>query len=320
MNDLKLRPLTCPQCGAPGVVREGTRITECERCGTRLCLTEKSHPRYEVAANLNAAQAITAARSWLDTRGQVGLFGRPELVLVPYHEIAGRRVGVFERKVPVRKGVRRYLHGSQGEETIPEYVYEEKQDTKVMVADVHHLTPAARTPWDLKMFQADAARRSATLQSFDLVEAQRHATVYAEEQSPSAVAARRFAEAGVTARGSAEMAATSPRTLFFPFWSIPLQTEAGSFQIVLEAVGGEIVAWRLPEPYPTPSLTWALLAIVGALGLGHALRALLLDTSAIDPVIAFAVGAAATAAAVIKANRPDWSIRSWPEAGTIPRP
>jgi hypothetical protein len=188
-----------------------------------------------------------------------------------------------------------------------------------MVSDVHHLTPAARTPWDLKMFQADEARRSAALRSFDLVEAQRRATVYAEEQSPSAVAARRFAEVGITARGSAEMVATSPRTLFFPFWSIPVKTEAGSFEIVLEAVGGAIVAWRLPEPYPASSLSWALLAIPGALGLGHALRALLFDTSAFDPIVAFAIGAVATATALVRANRPDWTLRSWPEAGTIPR-
>ena len=269
MNELKLYPIKCPQCGASEVVREGTRITPCERCGARLCLTEVRSPRYEVTANLSAAQAVSTARAWMESELKVGIFGRPELVLMPFHEICGRRVGVFERRVPERHRVykERYDPASGGTVVEPAYEYTEKEDTKVMVADVEHMTPAARAPWDMAMFDARAARRLAPLRTFDLVEAQRRATVFAEEQSPDATAQERFA------KKDTEMVAGSGRTLFFPFWSIPVETEAGSYQIVIDGVSGNVIAWRMPETFRIPTLAWAVLAVPGALALGHALHA-----------------------------------------------
>jgi hypothetical protein len=316
MNELRLNALTCPQCGAPGVVREGTRIIECGRCGAALCLTEMLTPKYEAAAELGAAQAVVAARAWLDKRGQAGILGEPELVLIPFHEISGRRIGVFERKLPVRREEHRTVYSPQsgGSEVQTKVVYDEVADTKVMVADVQHLTPAARTPWELTMFDAPAARRTAQLRSFDLVEAQRRATVYAEEQSPSALASRRFSE-----KGSTEMVAESRRTLFFPFWVMTVRLESGSYEVVIDGIVGHVIAWRLPEVYRRSSLSWALLAVPGALGLGQGLRALLLETSMLDPIIAFAVGAIALAAALYRSNRQDWYVRRWPEPDAIVR-
>jgi ribosomal protein L37AE/L43A len=316
MNELKLHALTCPQCGAPGVVREGTRITACERCGAQLCLTQTASPKYEAVANLSAAEAATAARAWLDKRGLPGMFGRPELVLIPFHEVSGRRVGVFERKMPARREVHRRVYSPQsgGTEVQTKVVYDEVEDTKVMVADVEHLTPAAKTPWGLTIFDAPAARRLARLQAFDLVEAQRRATVYAEEQTASAMAEQRY-----SGKGSAEMVAVSRRTLFFPFWSITVQLSSGTYEVVVDGISGHVVAWRLPEIYKSSSLNWALLAVPGALGLGHALRAVLLNTSTLDPVFAFVIGAVATGIALYRSNRPDWIVRRWPEPETIAR-
>jgi hypothetical protein len=316
VNELKLYPLTCPQCGAPGVVREAVRITECERCGALLCLTAVDTPRYEAESNVNAAQAITAARAWLDQRRQTGIFGRPELVFVPYHEVSGRRVGVFERKVPVRKRVRRsmYSAASGGQDAEPEYEYTQKEDTKVMVSDIQQIAPAAQTPWDLRMFDADAARKAAQLHTFDLVEAQRRATVYVEEKKHELQADYRFG-----LRGSAEMVATSRRTLFFPFWSIPLQTETGSYEIVVDGIAGGIVAWRLPRIYQASTLNWAVLAVPGALALGQFLRATLLGSSILNPGIGLIVGIVALGAALWRSNRPDWSVQTWPDAATIVR-
>lgn len=316
MNELKLYPLTCPQCGAPGVVREGIRITECDRCGATLCLTAVDTPRYEAESNLSAAQAITAARSWLEERRQTGMFGRPELVLVPYHEISGRRVGVFERKVPVRKRVRRSMYSAQGgaQDAEPEYEYTQKEDTKVMVSDIQQIAPAAQTPWDLRMFDADAARKEARLQTFDLVEAQRRATVYVEEERQELQADHRIA-----LRGSAEMVATSRRTLFFPFWSIPLQTETGSYEIVVDGTAGAIVAWRLPQIYQASTLNWAVLAVPGALALGQFLRANFFGASVLDPAIAFVAGMILLGAALWRSNRPNWSVQTWPDAATTVR-
>jgi ribosomal protein L37AE/L43A len=290
MNDLKLHSVTCPQCGAPGVVREGTRITECERCGARLCSTEVITPRYEAVANLSAAQAVNRARNWMEQQKKIGMFGRPELVLIPFHEVTGRRVGVFERKVPERKRVHRRAYNAETRTMDVEsgWEYEEREDTKVMVSDVQHLTPAARTPWDLAIFDARAARKSARLRHFDLVEAQRRATVYAEEQSPSALAEQRFAD-----KGQAEMVAASRRALFFPFWSIPA--------------------------YPRRSLAWIALAVPGTLCLGQALYATFFGSTVFDSIVLAAVGVIATGIALHRVNRPDWALRSWPEPGTIPR-
>lgn len=316
MNELKLYPLTCPQCGAPGVVREAIRITECDRCGVTLCLTTVDTPRYEAESKVSAAQAITAARSWLDKRRQTGMFGRPELVLVPYHETSGRRVGVFERKVPVRKRVRRSMYSTQGgsHDAEPEYEYTQKEDTKVMVSDIQQIAPAAQTPWDLRMFDADAARKEARLQTFDLVEAQRRATVYVEETKHELQADHR-----VGLRGSAELVATSRRTLFFPFWWIPLQTETGSYEIVVDGIAGAIVAWRLPRIYQASTLNWAALAVPGALALGQFLRAIFLDASVLNPAVGLAAGVTLLAAALWRSNRPDWSVQTWPDAATIVR-
>jgi hypothetical protein len=323
VNELKLYPIKCPQCGAPEAVREGTRITPCARCGASLCLTEVHSPRYEVTANVSAAQAVAMARSWMDSQGVAGMFGRPELVLMPFHEYCGRRVGVFERKVPERHRVykKRYdpVHGDTVIE--PSFDYTSVQDTKVMVADVERLTPAARAPWDLAMFDPRAARRLAPLRTFDLVEAQRRATVYAEDQSPDAAAHERFA------KKDTEMIASSARTLFFPFWSIPVQTEAGSYEIVIDGVTGNIVSWRMPETFKIPTLAWAGLALPGALALGQALRATLgqalhatfFGEAFIDPVIMFVLGVIGTVIAAMRSNRPDWRIRSWPDPGTIAR-
>jgi len=316
MNELKLCPIKCPQCGAPEVVRQGTRITPCERCGAVLCLTEVQSPRYEVMGNMSAAQAVTTARSWMESKGKVGLFGRPELVFMPFHEIAGRRVGVFERKVPERHRVykERYKPGTGETVVEPEYTFTYKEDTKVMVSDVEHMTPAARAPWDLAVFDAREARRVAVLRRFDLVEAQRRATVFAEEQTPDATAQERFAGKDT------EMIASSRRTLFFPFWSIPVETEAGAYEIVIDGVCGNVVAWRLPESFSVPALAWAILAVPGALALGHALHGMFLGgQTIIDPAILLFAGAVATGTAFFKTNRPDWALRRWPEPGTIPR-
>jgi ribosomal protein L37AE/L43A len=315
VNELRLEPLTCPQCGAPGVVRQGTRITECGRCGARLCLTEVAEPRYEAVANLGAAEALNAARAWLERRAQAGILARPELVLIPFHEIVARRIGVYERRVPER---RRVYHKPRAfgspEEPIETFEYFERDDTKVMVSDVQSLAPAAHAPWDLIMFDAQAARRSAQLRAFDLVEAQRHATVYAEEATPLGTSAERFA-----AVQGAELVAVSRRTLFFPFWSLPVHTKAGSYEVVLEAIGGDVVAWHLPAPYPTATVRWLLPAVAGALALGQGLRGLLLGAAPVDPVLAIVVGVALVAVAAHLANHADWAIRSWPEPGTIPR-
>ncbi len=317
MNELKLHALTCPQCGAPEVVREGTRITECDRCGARLCLSEVSTPRYEAVANLSAAQAVHTARTWMAEQGRSGMFGRPELVLIPFHEVAGRRIGVFERRVPVRIQVQRRVYDPQagGTVIVSDYDYEEREDTKVMVSDVQHLAPAARTPWELAMFDARAARNTAQLSTFDLVEAQRRATVYAAERTASAAAERRFRE-----KEGTEMVAASYRTIFFPFWTIPIRTGEGGYEVVLEAITGNIIAWRMPQSYPSGSIAWAVLAVPGTLLLGHGLNGLLFGAATlIDPFVAVGVGAVAALGALLRANHPDWRLRSWPEPGAIPR-
>ncbi len=317
MNELKLHALTCPQCGAPEVVREGTRITECERCGALLCLSEVSTPRYEAVANLSAAQAVHAARTWLDEQGRPGTFGRPELVLIPFHEVAGRRIGVFERRVPERIQVQRRVYDPQagGTVVVSDYEYEEREDTKVMVSDVQQLGPAARTPWDLAMFDARAARNTAQLRTFDLVEAQRRATVYAAEQSATAAAERRFG-----GKEGTEMVAASYRTIFFPFWSIPMKTGEGGYEIVLEAITGNIIAWRMPQSYPSGSIKWAVLAVPGTFLLGHGLSGILFGAATlINPFVAAFVGLLTVLGALLRANHPDWTLRSWPEPGAIPR-
>ncbi len=321
MNELQLYPLTCPQCGAPGLVREGTRITECDRCGAALCLTATPTPRYEAVARLNAAQAASRARAWLERRGGKVILGRPELILIPFHEIVGRRVGIFDRKVPERKRVHRTVFNPQyqTEDVESKWVYVEREDTKVMVSDIQHLTPGATTRWDLQMFDVTDARRTAELRIFDLAEAQRRATVYAEERTPTAAAEERFADRSLVRSGTAELVARSRRTIFFPFWSIPVQTLAGGYEIVLDALAGSVVAWRLPETYRVSSVAWALLTVPGALALGHGLRAVFFGTSVIEPALAFAIGIVAMAAALIRSNRPDWTVRTWPQADTVPR-
>lgn len=309
MNELRLHPLTCPQCGAPGVVREGTRITECARCGARLCLSRTATPKYEAVANLHAAQALTTARAWIQARDQTGIFDRPQLILVPFHEIAGRRVGIFEQKIPERHRVHRTVRGSDGQTDVEsKWVYTQKEDTKVMVSDVQHTAAAARPRWSLEMFDKAEARRRATLRAFDLVEAQRRATVYAEERTAADLTEQRYAD-----RGVAEMVALSRRTIFFPFWEIPVQTVAGLYEIVVDGIGGNVVAWRMPQPYPSRSLTWTALVVPGALALGQGLRAAFSGGGGFDPAIVLVLGAIATTYGLIRANKPDWSIASWPE-------
>ena len=317
MSKLQLHALTCPQCGAPGVVRRGTRITNCERCGARLCLTEVATSKYRVAGELDAAGAAARGHAWMKLRGSSGNLGRPELILVPYHEVSALRVGVFERKVPkrVRRQRSSYSSGAgSGFETVESWVYAEKEDTKVMIADVQHLAPAARTPWNLKMFDAREARRSAHLEPFDLVEAQRRATVFAEEETASAAAGRRFSE------GNSQVVALARRTLFFPFFSIPVEMPSGSFEIVIDGILGNVVAWRLPHSYPQTAMNWALAGIPGAFALGYGIKAITLGAAPapapapiVDPFLALVVGAIATAAALWMSNRPDWALKSWPD-------
>lgn len=316
MNELRLHPLTCPQCGAPGLVREGTRITDCDRCGARLCLTETASPRYEVEGRLSSAEVAEAARAWLGSRDLAGTVGRPELVLVPYHEMSGRRVGVFDRKVPQRIRNRRIVHGAGGQPQIDlhHYAYKEKPDTKVMLSDIQHLAPAARTPWDLGQFDAREARRTARLRTFDLADAQRRAVVYAEEESPSSFAARRFTDSD-----AAELVAVSLRTLFFPFWSIPVRSEDGDYELVLDGLSGEPVAWRMPERFPGVAAPWLLLAVPGALAAGQAFRALIMSSGQFELGIIFALGVLGLTAAFWRTARPDWRLRTWPEPGMRPR-
>lgn len=315
MNQLRLQALTCPQCGAPRIVRQSTRITECERCGVRLCLTETDAAHYEVVARVEARDAASRARAWMDERKQLGLLGRPELIFVPFQDLSARRVGVFERRVPVRVGIRSGMFGtsSGGGEAEPEYIYKHEEDTKVMVADVQRLTPAARTPWGMNAFEPREARKKAELRRFDLVEAQRRATVYAEETTHGVLSDRKL-----TSRGSSQIVASVRHTLFFPFWSIPVQSESGSYEIVVEGVSGEVIAWRMPERSPSPGLRWLASAVPGSLALGYGLNAMLAGSGPFDPVIAIVLGAILTAISLHRSNAPDWAIRSWPQPDTLP--
>lgn len=316
MNELRLNAVSCPQCGAPGVVREGTRITECERCGARLCLTAVTALRYEAVARLSAAQALSQARARIQREKLPGQLGRPEMVLIPYHEIAGRRVGVFDRKVPERIRVHRTIHtpGAEGPDVESKFVYREREDVKVMISDVQHLSPAARTAWDLSMFAAESARRETELVRFELVETQRRATVYAEEDTPSAAAARRFAGGD-----SATMVGASPRTIFFPFWLVPVEVARRSYHVVIDGVTGNVIAWRLPRTRRREVFAWAVLAIPGALALGNTVHGLLSGPALVPPVFGLAIGVVATALALRRVNQPDFGVESWPAPGSIPR-
>ena len=311
MNELRLHPLQCPQCGAAGVVREGTRVTRCERCGVPLCLTDVTVPRYEVEARLDAPAAVAAVRAWLDVQKVEGSIGRPELILIPFHEIAGRRTGVFHRKVPKRRLVER-VRGLEEPDRIPEiehrWVQEYRDDTKVLLSDVQILTPAARPPWDLRDFDAHAARRTAMLKPFDLADAQRRATVLAEETSAEDLGLRRFG-----AGPAAEFISVSRRTLFFPFWTLPVASDGGSYEVVIDALSGGMVAARLPRPFARPDAAWIGLAVVGALGLGIGLRGFLLGDTGVHPLLALLVGLVGTALAVRRSTKPDWELRTWPE-------
>ena len=139
-------------------------------------------------------------------------------------------------------------------------------------------------------------------------------TVYVEEERHQLPADYRFA-----LRGSGELVATSRRTIFFPFWSIPLQTETGSYEIVVEGIAGAIVAWRLPRIYQASTLNWAVLAVPGALALGQFLRATLFGSSILNPAIGLVAGIVALGTALWRSNRPDWSVQTWPDAATIVR-
>lgn len=316
MNELRLNAVSCPQCGAPGIVREGTRITQCGRCGSRLCLTELSGSRYEAVARLSAAQALSQARARIQQQRLPGQLGRPELVLIPYHEIAGRRVGIFDRKVPERERVHRTIHSTRsgGPEVESKFVYREREDVKVMISDVQHLSPAARPAWDLGMFDAEAARRGTELVRFDLVEAQRRATVYAEEETPLGAARRRFADAG-----SARMVAASRRTIFFPFWLVPVEVSSRSYHVVVDGVAGSVVAWRLPRARGRETLWWSALVVPGTLGIGQTLHLLLTGSALVSPIVGMTVGLAATGLALHRINRPDLSVETWPSPASIPR-
>lgn len=309
MNELHLHALRCPQCGAPGAVREGTRITECERCGVRLCVTGTVIPRYELEARLTAEQAVDLARAWLRDRGFRGEPGRPEPILIPFHEIAGRRTGVFQRKVPKRRRVQRVREGPNNQPQIEtRWIQEEEPDTKVLLSDVGHITAAARTPWNLDAFDARAARRSTSLRPFDLSEAQRRATVLAQELSPTDLAERRFAGSGET-----RIVALSQRTLYFPFWSIPVLSEGGGYELLIDGVRGLAVSWELPEPFPERRWPWLGLAVPGALALGLALRGLLLGDAPVAPGPSLGFGALASGAALWWSARPDWRVRRGPD-------
>jgi hypothetical protein len=115
------------------------------------------------------------------------------------------------------------------------------------------------------------------------------------------------------------MVAESRRTLFFPFWSIPVQTEAGSYEIVVEGIAGTIVAWRLPRVFKVATLNWAILAVPGALAFGQFLRAVLTGDSILNPGLGFVAGMMLLGPALWRSYRPDWSVQTWPDEGTIVR-
>lgn len=311
MNELRLHALSCPQCGAAGAVREGTRITECERCGVPLCLTGPVTPRYEAEARFDAARAVEAARAFLGQRRSDGDPGRPELLLIPFHEIAGRRTGVFQRTVPKRKRVQDVHYGPDDTPQIQtRWVQEEHFDTKVLLSDVGYLSPAVRTRWDLAAFDPRAARRAAILRPFQLAEAQRRATVFAEEITAPRLADRRFGETE-----DAKLVAVSHRTVFFPFWSVPVRSAGGSYEVLVDGTSGAVVAWELPEPFPARRWPWLALALPGTLALGVGLRGFALGASPIDPGLALLLGLITTGTALWWSSRPDWRLSRSPDEG-----
>jgi hypothetical protein len=257
---------------------------------------------------LTTAGAATAARRFLDARRLDGELGRPDLTLVPFHEIAGRRTGVFERKVPERKRVvDRAVWGPDDTPTVhARWVHTHRADTKVLLADVEHLAAAARTPWDLTGFDVRAARNAAVLRPFDLLDAQRRATVFAAEIAPTDLADRRFAGGD-----DARIVALSRRTLYFPFWWVPVELEGGSYEVIIEGVQGGVVAWRLPEPYPGGRWRWLAASAPGALALGSAIQTVLRGVEIpLDAPAAAGLGLLGLGAALWWARHPDWRVRS----------
>ena len=89
---------------------------------------------------------------------------------------------------------------------------------------------------------------------------------------------------------------------------------------MLEAITANIIAWRMPQSYPSGSITWAVLAVPGTLLLGHGLNGILFGgATLINPFVAAFVGLLTALGALLRANHPDWMLRSWPEPGAIPR-
>lgn len=273
--------VSCPRCGGALTLPGGARVVTCPSCGGRSLLAlQPPRPVYYLEPAMDASAATAAVRTFLrrppsapDLAAKATLLP-PHLHFVPYHQVTGRRVGIVHRQIAdtvleqpqqlldARGQARqRGLGDPAGMGSRVRIV--NREDTKVMIADVQAFIPAfGGRRWDLADFDAAEARLGAVLRPADLDALQRRGTVLSTTV-PMEGAEARLVQPGPGVR----IVAVQRRTLLFPFWLVPVRYRGARFEALVSAVVDGSVVWATtPGDRGAPPPLWLLATAAGFLG------------------------------------------------------
>jgi len=248
----------CPQCGGPLDFSEGSRTTVCGSCRTPLAVTGAAGiTRYYLDDNLDLAEARTAARRFLATKGvdeamvsQLRFVGG-ELCFLPFWRLRGHAVGWqwAERETII---VEEYVD-EQGVSRQREQKGPQEREHEILALPVDYSSPACDlTPYGL----AGIATVSSVLQlkgmAYDRVALR--GTIF--DPAKEAEQVRREAMGLVRERSRKkgtlrheerlELCGEQLALVYYPVWKLGFARGERLYPVVVDGVNGRVLKARFP--------------------------------------------------------------------------
>jgi hypothetical protein len=311
-----LTHMGCPACGGALSLAEGQRLVTCRYCGAKsLALIPDAVPRYVLRLAVTSEEARWTATQFLKAPAlpralrERGRIQDLTLCYLPFYEASGTRLGTFllrEREKPPPPTTEGDAQSRDFERWLLE-APKETQDTRVVQQDYVRVGPACDLPeLGVDRIQLEELRRAAAplaLESYDPVELQRHAVVFAPAKPPAHLAEeteRRMAAKGDRTR----VAERRVKLLYYPVWQARYEYRGRPYEIAIDGIRGTVLRARAPREFRrAAALAIAMLAIA-AFCLGRPARGLLLGAmaggkpagllvGAVGALLGFTVGGAA---------------------------
>jgi DNA-directed RNA polymerase subunit RPC12/RpoP len=314
VNDPKIQKLNCTRCGGVLCFEPGQRVIRCQYCGGKNLLRGDSDlPRYYLPEQVTSEKVLSIAGNIINkTSGTPSNLSdkvqmqQPQLFWVPFYEITGTRLALFEEKKLRRNQISTPMFRMSS--SVPQYAksstlklttsrdaieqaspHKIKIDSKVVLGDFMIDDPAVTmTDWGLDAVKLNQVRRGSegvSILPFRLRELQRRGTVLYPDKSFERFFATHTKLAGTRTIKNSSILEQETNLIYYPVWRVIYSYRKAMVPVVIDGLNGKILNARLPlsEKYRV----MAFLAGTGPLGigLGGVMMAIHLLTHAVDLIM-----------------------------------